>query len=112
MTTEESASPFPIVIEDAQGCARYSARIIRDVKIGPSPEHIAKRLELLGSRSINNAADATNYVLNELGHPTHVFDLDLLEGGTIIVRRARAGEVLKTLDGVDRKLTYRRSGDR
>ena len=105
MTTEESASPFPIVIEDAQGCARYSARIIRDVMIGPSPEHIAKRLELLGSRSINNAADATNYVLNELGHPTHVFDLDLLEGGTIIVRRARAGEVLKTLDGVDRKLT-------
>ena len=75
------------------------------MKIGPSPELIVKRLELLGSRSINNAADATNYALNELGHPTHAFDLDLLEGGTIIVRRARAGEVLKTLDGVDRKLT-------
>ena len=75
------------------------------MKIGPSPEHIVKRLELLGSRSINNAADATNYALNELGHPTHAFDLDLLEGGTIIVRRARDGEVLKTLDGVDRKLT-------
>src|SRR5579863_6160306 len=96
---------FPIVIEDAQGCARYTARIIRGVEIGPSPELIVKRLELLGSRSINNAADATNYALNELGHPTHAFDLDLLEGGTIIVRRARAGEVLKTLDGVDRKLT-------
>ncbi len=66
---------------------------------------IVKRLELLGSRSINNAADATNYAINELGHPTHAFDLDLLEGGTIIVRRAREGEVLKTLDGVDRKLT-------
>ena len=64
-----------------------------------------KRLELLGSRAINNAADATNYALNELGHPTHAFDLDLLEGGTIIVRRAREGEVLKTLDGVERKLT-------
>jgi phenylalanyl-tRNA synthetase beta chain len=96
---------FPIVIEDAEGCARYTARIIRSVKIGPSPEHIVKRLELLGSRAINNAADATNYAINELGHPTHAFDLDLLEGGTILVRRARDGETLKTLDGVDRKLT-------
>jgi phenylalanyl-tRNA synthetase beta chain len=96
---------FPIVIEDAEGCARYTARIIRNVKIGPSPAHIAKRLDLLGSRAINNAADATNYAINELGHPTHVFDLDLLEGGTVIVRRAREGEALKTLDGVDRKLT-------
>jgi phenylalanyl-tRNA synthetase beta chain len=96
---------FPVVIEDAIGCARYTARVVRNVMIGPSPEHIVKRLELLGSRSINNAADATNYALNELGHPTHAFDLDLLEGGTIIVRRARGGEVLKTLDGVDRKLT-------
>ena len=124
MTQEETAGPstptaktgppplrmtpvedFPIVIEDAEGCARYTARIVRGVKIGPSPEHIAKRLELLGSRAINNAADATNYAINELGHPTHAFDLDLLEGGTIIVRRAREGEVLKTLDGVDRKLS-------
>src|SRR5215469_11998121 len=96
---------FPIVIEDADGCARYTARIVRGVKIGPSPVNIAERLELLGSRAINNAADATNYAINELGHPTHAFDLDLLEGGTIIVRRARAGETLKTLDGVDRKLT-------
>jgi phenylalanyl-tRNA synthetase beta chain len=100
-----STGNFPILIEDAQGCARYTARIVRNVKIGSSPQPIAKRLELLGSRPINNAADATNYALNELGHPTHVFDLDLLEGGTIIVRRAREGEVLKTLDGVDRKLT-------
>jgi phenylalanyl-tRNA synthetase beta chain len=96
---------FPVVIEDANGCARYTARVVRNVKIGASPEHVAKRLELLGSRSINNAADATNYALNELGHPTHAFDLDLLEGQTIIVRRARTGEVLKTLDGVDRNLT-------
>ncbi len=96
---------FPIVIEDAEGCARYTARMIRNVKIGPSPMHIVKRLELLGSRAINNAADATNYAINELGHPTHAFDLDLLEGGTIIVRRAREGETLKTLDGVDRKLS-------
>ena len=112
MTSEREGPPsgtksaaFPIVIEDPYGCARYTARIVRNVKIGPSPQHVVKRLELLGSRSINNAADATNYALNELGHPTHAFDLDLLEGGTIIVRRAREGEVLKTLDGVDRKLT-------
>ena len=103
--TGAKAGTFPIVIEDPQGCARYTARIVRNVKIGPSPELVVKRLELLGSRSINNAADATNYALNELGHPTHAFDLDLLEGGTIIVRRAREGEILKTLDGVDRKLT-------
>jgi len=96
---------FPIVIEDAEGCARYTARIIRGVKIGPSPEYIVKRLELLGSRGINNAADATNYAINELGHPTHAFDLDLLEGGTIIVRRAKDGEFLKTLDGVGHTLT-------
>ncbi len=96
---------FPIVIEDEQGCARYTARIVHNVRIGPSPQRIAERLELIGSRSINNVADATNYELNELGHPTHAFDLDLLEGGAIIVRRARAGEELKTLDEVERKLT-------
>jgi len=105
LNADPGAADFPIVIEDAEGCARYTARIVKNVKIGPSPKNIAHRLELLGSRSINNVADATNYALNELGHPTHAFDLDLLEGGTIIVRRARAGEALKTLDGVDRKLT-------
>jgi phenylalanyl-tRNA synthetase beta chain len=104
MTSSKEAS-FPIVIDDATGCARYTARVVRNVKIGASPERIVKRLELLGSRSINNAADATNYALNELGHPTHAFDLDRLEGGVIIVRRARAGEVLTTLDGVERKLS-------
>ncbi len=118
MTQQRAGSPlmtagegsFLIVIEDADGCARYTGRVIRNVKIGPSPAHIVKRLELLGSRAINNAADATNYAINELGHPTHAFDLDLLEGGTIIVRRAREGETLKTLDGVERKLSDRRPG--
>jgi phenylalanyl-tRNA synthetase beta chain len=98
------ATPFKIEIEDPQGCARYTARIIRGVKIAPSPEGIAQRLELLGSRAINNVADASNYTLQEIGHPTHCFDLDLLEGGKIIVRRARTGEKLKTLDGVDHNL--------
>ncbi len=94
-----------IEIADKEGCARYTARILRGVTIKPSPAHIAARLESVDQRAINNAADATNYTLWEMGHPTHVFDLDLLEGGKIIIRRAFSGETLKTLDGVDRKLT-------
>ena len=101
----QPASDFKIEIEDAKGCARYTARIVRNVKVGPSPEHIVHRLELIDQRSISNVADATNYVLNELGQPTHAFDLDKLQGGKIIVRRAREGEVLKTLDGLERKLS-------
>ena len=96
---------FAIEIEDAKGCARYTARMIRGVKIKTSPGPIARRLELVDQRPINNAADASNYTLWEMGHPTHAFDLDLLEGGKIIVRRARDGETLKTLDGVDRRLS-------
>jgi phenylalanyl-tRNA synthetase beta chain len=96
---------FNIEIEDGEGCARYSARIIRGVSIHDSLPAINARLALVDQRPINNAADATNYTLWEMGHPTHAFDLDLLQGGKIVVRRARAGETLKTLDGVDRKLT-------
>ncbi|HEX8816300.1 MAG TPA: phenylalanine--tRNA ligase subunit beta [Terriglobales bacterium] len=96
---------IPITIEDPQGCARFTARVLRNVTIKPSPEKIVHRLSLLDQRPINNAVDATNYTLWEIGKPTHVFDLDLLEGGKIIVRRARAGETLKTLDGIERKLT-------
>jgi phenylalanyl-tRNA synthetase beta chain len=96
---------FPIIVEDPQLCPRFSGQVIRDTKIKPSPEKIAHRLQLLDQRPISNAVDATNYVLWEIGKPTHVYDLDLLEGGKIIVRKARAGETLKTLDGVERKLT-------
>jgi len=96
---------FSIAIEDAEGCARYTARIVRGVKIAPSPAKISHRLELIEQRSINNVADASNYVLNEIGQPTHAFDLDKLEGGKIIVRRARTGETLTTLDGVERTLS-------
>ena len=74
-------------------------------QIKPSPEKIAHRLQLLDQRPISNAVDATNYVFWEIGKPTHVFDADLLEGGQIVVRKARDGETLKTLDGVERKLT-------
>src|SRR3984957_112975 len=102
---EDARPPFPIEIQDEQGCARFTARIVRNVAIKPSPEKITRRLGLLDQRPINNAVDATNYTLWEMGKPTHVFDLDLLEGGKIVVRRARDGEVLKTLDGVERKLT-------
>jgi phenylalanyl-tRNA synthetase beta chain len=98
-------SDFIVEIGDVAGCARYTARIVRDVSIKPSPDAIAKRLTLVDQRPINNAADATNYTLWEMGHPTHVFDLDLLAGGKILVRRAFSGETLKTLDGVERKLT-------
>jgi phenylalanyl-tRNA synthetase beta chain len=98
-------SDFAIEIADKAGCARYTARIVRDVSVRPSSDAIAKRLLLVDQRPINNAADATNYTLWEMGHPTHVFDLDLLAGGKILVRRAFSGETLKTLDGVERKLT-------
>ena len=96
---------FSITIADAELCPRFTARVIRNVSIKPSPEPIARRLALLDQRPINNTVDATNYTLWEMGKPTHVFDLDLLEGGRIIVRRAKDGETLKTLDGIDRKLT-------
>ncbi len=96
-------SVVEIVADDL--CRRYSARLIRDVKVGPSPGWLARRLELAGVRSINNVADATNYALIAYGHPLHAFDLDLLDGGRIIVRRAGDRENLKTLDGVERTLT-------
>jgi phenylalanyl-tRNA synthetase beta chain len=94
-----------ITIEDSRYCPRFTARVLQHVKIKPSPANIANRLALLDQRPISNAVDATNYVLWEIGKPTHVFDLDLLEGRRLIIRFARAGETLKTLDGVERKLT-------
>ncbi len=96
---------FPIEIAEPGLCPRFTARVVRNVTIKPSPARIAHRLGLLDQRPISNAVDATNYTLWEMGKPTHVFDLDLLEGGTLIVRYARDGETLKTLDAVDRKLS-------
>ena len=100
-----NGTSFPITVEEPALCPRFSARVIRGTHIKPSPEKVAHRLQLLDQRPISNAVDATNYVLWEMGKPTHVFDMDLLEGGRIIVRKARDGETLKTLDGVERKLT-------
>jgi phenylalanyl-tRNA synthetase beta chain len=100
-----SGAAFPIVVEEPQLCPRFSAQVIRGTRIKPSPEKIAHRLLLLEQRPISNAVDATNYVLWEMGKPTHVFDMDLLEGGRLIIRKAKDGEKLKTLDGVERTLT-------
>jgi phenylalanyl-tRNA synthetase beta chain len=97
--------PFPIILEEPELCPRFTARVIRGTHIKHSPEKIANRLRLLDQRPISNAVDATNYVLWEIGKPTHVYDQDLLEGGKLIVRMARDGEKLKTLDGVERTLT-------
>ncbi|QQS42148.1 MAG: phenylalanine--tRNA ligase subunit beta [Acidobacteriota bacterium] len=93
-----------VTIEDPDLCLRFTARIIRDVKIGPSPEWLIRRLEAVGERSISNIADITNYVMHALGQPMHAFDLDKLEGGRIVVRRAKKGERIVTLDEVEREL--------
>jgi phenylalanyl-tRNA synthetase beta chain len=98
-------SDVTIEIQEPELCPRFTAQEIRGAIIKPSPGKIAHRLALLDQRSISNAVDATNYVLWESGKPTHVFDLDLLEGRKLVIRKARAGETLKTLDGVERKLT-------
>jgi phenylalanyl-tRNA synthetase beta chain len=93
-----------IAIDAADGCARYVGRVVRGVRVGPSPEWLAKRLEAAGMRSINNVVDVTNLVLLEYGQPLHAFDLSTLRGATVRVRRANAGEKLKCLDGETRAL--------
>jgi phenylalanyl-tRNA synthetase beta chain len=100
--TQEAAS---VEIESPDLCARYAARCVLGVRVGPSPDWLRLRLASIGQRSVNNIVDATNFVLWELGHPLHSFDLDRLEGRRIVVRRARPDERLTTLDGVARVLT-------
>lgn len=92
-------------LQDAEGCPRYTARVLTGIAIGPSPDWMQKRLTLAGIRPINNVVDITNYVMLETGHPLHAFDQTLLEEGRIVVRRARADEKMATLDEVDRALT-------
>lgn len=96
--------PFSIKIEDKKDCPLYTAKIIRDIKVGSSPDWLKKRLELLGCRSVNNIVDITNYILFEYGEPLHAFDLDKLNNDTIIVRRAKNNEKIVTLDGQERML--------
>lgn len=94
-----------VTVHDKDLCPRYTARMLTDVKNGPSPEWMARRLTLAGIRPINLIVDITNYVLLECGHPLHAFDHSLLQGGRVIVRQAKKGEVMTTLDGIQRKLT-------
>ncbi|MGB9405112.1 MAG: phenylalanine--tRNA ligase subunit beta [Candidatus Acidiferrales bacterium] len=91
-------------IESPDLCARYTARVVTGVKVQPSPDWLRQRLEALGHASINNIVDITNYVMLDLSQPLHAFDLDKLSEKRIIVRRARPGEKIRTLDGIDRTL--------
>jgi phenylalanyl-tRNA synthetase beta chain len=97
------AKPFSVAIETPELCGRFTARVLRGVTIAPSTGRVADYFALLGSKPISNAVDASNFVLQGMGHPTHAFDLDKIDGG-IIVRFARKGERLKLLDGTDRTL--------
>jgi phenylalanyl-tRNA synthetase beta chain len=91
--------------DDPEGCRRFTAVVIRGVKVGPSPAWLRDRLAGVGVRSISNVVDATNYAMLELNHPMHAYDLARVRGAQVVARRARAGEVVTTLDGIERKLT-------
>ncbi|MGH7671989.1 MAG: phenylalanine--tRNA ligase subunit beta, partial [Gemmatimonadales bacterium] len=92
-------------LEDPEGAPRYLIAVMRGVRVGPSPAWLAARLTAVGQRLINNVVDATNYVLFEINQPLHAFDLAKLRGPAVVVRRATAGEKIRTLDGVERALT-------
>ncbi|HEX8522176.1 MAG TPA: phenylalanine--tRNA ligase subunit beta [Tepidisphaeraceae bacterium] len=94
-----------VTVEAAALCPQYTARVIRNVKIGPSPAWMVRRLEAVGLRSINNVVDVTNYVMFEMGQPLHAFDFDKLRGRKIVVREARAGEKIVSIDGHERTLS-------
>ena len=94
-----------VEVEDPEGCPRCTARVLQDVVIGPAPDWMQRRLTLAGIRPINNVVDITNYVMLETGHPLHAFDQALLQEGRVVVRRARAGETMLTLDGEERDLS-------
>ena len=101
---EKAADATRVEIEAPELCGRFTARVLRGVKVQPSPDWLRQRLEAIDQKSINNVVDITNYVMFELGHPLHAFDLDKLNERRIVVRRARAGEKIRTLDGIERKL--------
>ncbi len=100
----KAADVVKVTVKARDLCPRYACRVIEDVKLGPSPLWMQQRLIAAGMRPINNIVDITNYVMLELGQPLHAFDADKIAEGEIIVREAEENEVLKTLDGVERKL--------
>jgi phenylalanyl-tRNA synthetase beta chain len=104
-STEKVFDAVKVTIENLQLCPHYSARVIRNVKIGPSPDWMKRRLEAIGVRSINNVVDVTNCVMFEMGQPLHAFDYNKVKDAHIIVREAKANEKLTSIDGHERKLT-------
>ena len=103
-TNDMTVGGLHVRLEDADGCPRYMGVVMRNITVAPSPAWLAERITSVGGRSINNVVDATNFVLHELGQPVHAFDAAKLGGGEIVVRRARAGERMATLDGATRTL--------
>ncbi len=103
---ENISDSISVTVENPDKCLRYSAKMIKNVKIGPSPAWMVHRLKAAGIRSINNIVDITNYLLLEYGQPMHAFDLRHLSGGKIIVRDAKDGEIIKTLDEQNRELNH------
>jgi phenylalanyl-tRNA synthetase beta chain len=102
-----AAEPVDVAVEDLEGCPRYVGRLFRDVKVRASPPWLRARIVAAGMRPISNVVDVTNYVMHALGNPLHGFDLEKLRGGRIIVRRAREGEEIRTLEGSLRRLDAR-----
>src|SRR5271167_1787889 len=101
---EKAADAARVDIETPDLCGRFTARVMRGVKVQPSPDWLRQRLEAIGQNSINNVVDITNYVMFELGHPLHAYDLGKLNDRRIIVRRSKPGEKIRTLDGTERTL--------
>jgi len=109
LSFRESGPPvdesFSVAVEDPKGCPRYTARLVRGVRLGPSPDWMQRRLSAVGIRPISNVVDVTNYVMCEMGHPLHAFDASLLRGRRVVVRRARRGERLALIDGSSKELS-------
>ena len=102
--SENVADYLSVEVRDSELCKRYVARVVKNIKLAPSPAWMQERLRAVGIRPINNIVDITNYVMEEYGQPMHAFDYDLLEGHKIVVDRAKDGEEFETLDGMVRKL--------
>src|ERR1700680_98499 len=102
--TSGKVGDVTVKLEDTDGCMRYAGAVITGLKVGPSPDWLVQRLQAVGSRPINNVVDITNYMLLGFGQPMHAFDLENIARGTVVVRKTRGEELIKTLDGVDRTL--------
>ena len=100
-----STNGTAVKVESEADAPRYSGINIKNIKVGESPEWLRNKLSAIGVRSINNIVDVTNYILHDLGQPLHAFDQDKISGNQVIVRKAKEGELFKTLDGVERKLS-------